>query len=556
MAGRPHSIRAAAAALLVAGATLIGARAQQPASSSSSSTFRIFVNASQVGTEEVTVSRAADGWTIVGTGRFGDLVNRRLEISYDADWKPRSLALDALAAGQPLVLRIVVDGTTAQSELRQGSTRQSSTDAIDARAVLLPNPFFAAYVAVAARVRSAPAGTRFSVYQGQGSIFEATVGAAATERIQTVERLIEVTRTRLTFTPPGQPAVEAEIWGDEEGHLLKLSVPAQAVEVVRNDLSAVSTRRVLVTRAGDQDVRIPANGFSLAATLSMPAGTPGPRPAVILVGGSGPSDRDATVAGIPVLGQLAGALADAGFSVLRYDKRGVGQSGGRPESATLVDYAEDLRAVIRFMADRKDVDRRRIALVGHSEGGSVGMLAAARDKRIAALVLVSAIGGTGAELNLAQVTHAMGRSTSSEADRQATIDLQKRIQTAVITGKGWEDVPAGLRRQADVPWFQSFLTFDPAKPMEDIRQPILVVQGLLDTQVAPSNADRLEALAKARKHKSSVDVVRIPGVNHLLVPATTGEVDEYRTLANAAVSPEVSGAIATWLRKVLRSNAN
>ena len=75
--------------------------------------------------------------------------------------------------------------------------------------------------------------------------------------------------------------------------------------------------------------------------------------------------------------------------------------------------------------------------------------------------------------------------------------------------------------------------------MSDIRQPILIVQGLLDTQVAPANADRLEQLAKARKRSAPVEVVKVPGVNHLLVPAVTGEVDEYSTLADKSVSPAV-----------------
>jgi len=87
--------------------------------------------------------------------------------------------------------------------------------------------------------------------------------------------------------------------------------------------------------------------------------------------------------------------------------------------------------------------------------------------------------------------------------------------------------------------------------MSDIKQPILIVQGLLDTQVAPANADRLEQLAKARKRSAPVDVVRVPGVNHLLVPAVTGEADEYATLTDRAVSPAVSGAIRDWLTKTL-----
>ena len=99
-----------------------------------------------------------------------------------------------------------------------------------------------------------------------------------------------------------------------------------------------------------------------------------------------------------------------------------------------------------------------------------------------------------------------------------------------------------------MPWFQSFLAFDPAELMRDIRQPMLIVQGTLDTQVASSNADRLEELARARDRKVPVEVVKIPGVNHLLVPATTGEVDEYATLKDRQISPAVTTPIVDWLQ--------
>ena len=179
------------------------------------------------------------------------------------------------------------------------------------------------------------------------------------------------------------------------------------------------------------------------------------------------------------------------------------------------------------------------------------MMAAAKDKRIAALVLVAANGVTGSDLVLAQQQHLLSRSNFSEAEKQAKIELQTRINQAVITGKGWETVPADLRRQADNPEFQSILTHDPAKIMPSIRQPILIVQGELDTQVVPSNADRLEALARARKKAPPPTLVKVPGVNHLLVPATTGEIEEYSTLSDKPVSMAVSSAIAGWLAKTL-----
>jgi fermentation-respiration switch protein FrsA (DUF1100 family) len=149
------------------------------------------------------------------------------------------------------------------------------------------------------------------------------------------------------------------------------------------------------------------------------------------------------------------------------------------------------------------------------------------------------------------VTHGLERSKRPDAEKLATIELQKTIQDAVLTGKGWDkiNIPEPVRRQADTPWFQSLLAFDPARVMRDINQPMLIVHGELDTQVPPANADRLETLAKARKRSTPVEVVKVPGVNHLLVPATTGEFDEYAQLADRRVSPAVLNAIIGWLQR-------
>jgi uncharacterized protein len=175
----------------------------------------------------------------------------------------------------------------------------------------------------------------------------------------------------------------------------------------------------------------------------------------------------------------------------------------------------------------------------------VAMLAA-KDKRIGAVVLIATLGETGAQINLDQVRHALDRTNRSAADKQTTIDLQKRIQEAVLTGAGWDQL-APYRKQADTPWFQSFLAFDPAKVVPNLRQPLLIVQGGLDTQVAPENADRLEALAAKRQGVPAPQLVRIPAVNHLLAAATTGESDEYESLADKHVSPEVARAVVGWL---------
>ncbi len=545
------SIAALAAALFLG--PISGRAAAQTAAES---TFNIYIRSTQIGTESVTVARGADGITITSNGRLGapiNVVTRQFKARYDAAWKPLELTIDASLGGQDSTLTARVAGTTATVEVvnAPNTAAATRTDTIDAQAIFLPNPFIAPYEAVSARAASATPGTTLFLYQpGQGS-FTAIVGDAVPERIQTVDRVINAKRIAVTFQMAGAPPAETEVWADESGRLLRLRIPAQGLEVAREDMAAVSTRRLTMSRPNDEAVRIDANGFSLAGTLSKPDGVSGPLPAVVLISGSGPTDRDETVAGIPIFGQIADALANAGFAVLRYDKRGVGQSGGRVEAATMADYAEDARTAVRMLSDRKDIDRRRIVLVGHSEGGSLAMLVATKEKRVAGIALLATIGTTGADLNMYQVSHAFDRANRPAAERQTTLDLQRRIQDAVLTGKGWETIPVppAVRRQAESPWFQSFLAYDPAKIMKDVEQPILIVQGALDTQVPLDHADKLEALARARKKNGGVEVVKVAGVNHLLVPAKTGEVDEYGRLGNVSVSPEVTNALAAWLKR-------
>jgi pimeloyl-ACP methyl ester carboxylesterase len=175
------------------------------------------------------------------------------------------------------------------------------------------------------------------------------------------------------------------------------------------------------------------------------------------------------------------------------------------------------------------------------------MLSAQKDGNIRALVLIAGPGTTGADLILEQQQYALGRLKLSDADRQAKVDLQKKIQAAVVSGQGWDAIPADLRRGADTPWFSSLLQFDPAKAMEKVKQPILIVQGDLDRQVPAHHADKLAALAKARKKAPDVQVSHFPSLNHLLMPANTGDVDEYPALEPKSISTDVPQRIVTWL---------
>jgi pimeloyl-ACP methyl ester carboxylesterase len=225
----------------------------------------------------------------------------------------------------------------------------------------------------------------------------------------------------------------------------------------------------------------------------------------------------------------------------------VGQSGGRVETVTLQEYADDAVAAVRFLEKRKDVDRRRIAVVGHGEGAAIAMLAAAREKKISSLVLMEGMGTSGVDLILEQQQASLDRLKVPENERPSKIELQKKILDAAVTGQGWEALPPEIRARADSPWYKSLLTFDPAAVVSRIKQPVLVIHGELDREVLPHHAKRLAEAANTRKKAAPASLVLLPGLNHLLVPAKTGESSEYLLLPEKRISPEVARTIAGWL---------
>lgn len=512
------------------------------------------MRAARVGTERVSVTRTSTGWAIRSTGRLEtpiDLTLRRAEALYDAGWRPIGLSIDGSFRERPISLSTRFEGTTATSRFANPQTGEPAEkqDQVAPDTLALPNNFFGAYTALAVRLVALEPGAVLRAYVAPQAEIAIALDAVENERVETASRSFAVRRHRITFRNPGGD-LAGELVAETDGRLVRLSLPAAGVDVVRWDVATVAARRQAFHREGDEAVKIPAAGFSLAATISRPVGgAQGRLPAVVLVPGSGQVDRDEFVAGIPIFGQIASGLADAGFLVVRYDKRGVGQSGGRLESATLSDYAEDARAIVAFLDKRKDVDPKRIALVGHSEGAWASFVAASRDNRVARVVAIAGPGLTGAQLVLEQQRHLLSQLSLSDAERKERIDLQMKIQAAVLGGGSWDGVPEELRKQADTPWFQSFLAFDPARVVKDVHQPLLIVQAELDRQVPPPHGERLLALARARKKNPVSDLITVPGINHLLVPAKTGEVSEYGTLGDVSVSPAVIEAIAGFLAR-------
>jgi pimeloyl-ACP methyl ester carboxylesterase len=548
------------------GAPTAAAGQTAAAQAGAESNFTVFLQGVPIGTERTTVASAPDSHTITGSGGVGAPLNVqtiRLEMKYDGEWKPIELTLEAIIAGRRNTLNTKFAGTLATSAITQGELTTTKTDTVAPDAIVLPNPFFSAYEALSARLGTAKPGSELRAYlapQAEIAIHYATVSE---ERIQTPGRTIVARRHTASFATANGPVV-VEIWGEQDtGRLLRLRIPAQQLEVVRQDLSSVATRVEVASREGDEQVRIQGNGFSLAATIAVPkrSGAAQKRPnksvaAVILVPPFGPEDRDVVIVGIPIFAQIAAAVADAGFLAVRYDKRGVGQSGGRAEAVALDDYAEDVRAVVRFLRKRKEIDPERIAALGYGDGGWMALLAASKEKSIAAVALLATASSPGSQLVLEQQRRALDRMNLTPEEKQARVALQEKIHTATLSGNGWGEIPIGLRRQADTPWFRSFLGFDPLKVFARVRQPVLVLGGGLDREIDAVQADRFAAAARTRKGSPAFERVTVDEVNHLLVPAVSGEIDEYAGLTDRHVSASVLAAVTSWLSKVLSPRAS
>ncbi len=318
-----------------------------------------------------------------------------------------------------------------------------------------------------------------------------------------------------------------------------------------------------------QEVRFSHDGISLAGTLTIPP-SPGPHPAVILLTGSGAQTRDEDVFGFKVFATLADTLTRSGMAVLRFDDRGMGGSTGSLRDATTLDYVDDALSAFKFLSTCSGIDRNRIGVLGHSEGGVAGGLAAARQSGIAFLVLMAGPSLRGDTLILGQV-ETLGRAAGfTPAEVQHQMSLQRRVFDAVRSDSGWDSLRALIIREGKrlssgndsliaaqveaqlravrTPWFRRFIDLDPVEALRTLSIPLLAIFGEKDVQVPPaSNRPVLEALKK-EGGKGNLTIAVIPGANHLFQNAQTGLPDEYATLKKE-FSGEFLGTLIPWLAK-------
>jgi alpha/beta superfamily hydrolase len=304
----------------------------------------------------------------------------------------------------------------------------------------------------------------------------------------------------------------------------------------------------------------------LAGTLSLPQ-KEGHFPAVILITGSGPQNRDEELMGHKPFLVLADYLTKKGIAVLRFDDRGVAKSTGDFKTATTMDFAKDVQAGVDYLRSRKEIDKSKIGLIGHSEGGVIAPIVAGNSKDIDFIVLLAGTGIRGDKLMLLQKEKIERQMGVPESEIQKGQEIFKGAYDLVVVSsenntnlntkinsyfklqfgdKMSEAQISGLTSQIASPWMVNFLKFDPSTALEKVKCPVLAINGEKDLQVpADVNINAIKnALAKGGNKKATAKI--IPNLNHLFQECKTGSPDEYATIEQT-FSPIALEEISKWI---------
>ncbi|MEQ1902694.1 MAG: alpha/beta fold hydrolase [Pirellulaceae bacterium] len=332
-----------------------------------------------------------------------------------------------------------------------------------------------------------------------------------------------------------------------------------------------------------KELSIPTvEGVTISGTLALPKGT-GPFPVVITVSGSGPQDRDETILDHKPFLVLTEALTKRGIAVFRYDERGVGKSTGNYATSNTKDFAEDASRLLNYLAKQKEVDPKRMGIIGHSEGGIVAPMVAVKRGDLAAIVLMAGPAVTGKQIVLNQtreIAKVSGLPTASiEAQQKLMLKvLGQNSPPAVPTDKDSPKKPESssdffgglmeklaekltdsatekaMLEQFKTPWMAFFLDHDPADSLTKLKTPVLALFGEKDLQVsAELNIPPMKAALEQAKN-ADFEIVIMKGVNHLFQTCKTGLPAEYAGISET-LAPEVISKICDWLALRLSAKA-
>ncbi len=314
--------------------------------------------------------------------------------------------------------------------------------------------------------------------------------------------------------------------------------------------------------------------IKLAGTLTLPENS-WKAPAVILVTGSGPQNRNSELLGHKSFLVLADYFTRNGIAVLRYDERGQGKSEGKFASATTLDFAEDAKSAYQYLKNNKAIDSKKIGIIGHSEGGIVAAILASQLKDLAFIVSLAGPGTSGEQILYQQTELIMLAKGDSKRQIKKDIRFISKIYAIAKSDASYKQAVLKIRkvykrksrfktknqskaanlsktnreltiRQVLTPWFRKFLVLDPSEYLQKTHCPALVLIGSKDLQV-PANPNLMEiekALNKAGN--KNFEIKEIENLNHLFQNCDTGSPTEYFKIEET-FSEDVMKLIAKWI---------
>jgi len=320
-------------------------------------------------------------------------------------------------------------------------------------------------------------------------------------------------------------------------------------------------------------------GITLAGTFTYPKEGEN-FPAVVLVSGSGPQNRDEELLGHKPFLVWSDYLTRNGVAVLRFDDRGTAKSTGDFGSGTTQDFATDAIEAVNYLKSRKEVDAKKIGMVGHSEGGLIAPIAANKSDDVSFIVLVAGTSVPGYEIILLQSELISRAAGTSEEEIKRTLDITKKTYDILLNIEDsteaaqkintiWaeyyqalpdseknkpENSQVYIEQQKKVilgPWFRYFLKYNPRTELVKLDIPVLALFGEKDIQVAPSqNKDEMEK-ALEKSNSKNYKVVVFPGLNHLFQECETGAITEYAKIEQTA-SPIMLEMMTNWIKEVVK----
>lgn len=321
----------------------------------------------------------------------------------------------------------------------------------------------------------------------------------------------------------------------------------------------------------------PSAGITLAGTLTLPK-KEGKFPVVVLITGSGSQNRDEEVFGHKPFLVIADYLTQNGIGVLRYDDRGFGKSTGDFQKALTTDFASDVESAVSYLKTRRDVDQKKVGLIGHSEGGNIAPIVASKSKDICFIVMLAGTGLRGDRLLVLQqelIGRASGapeqelavwkeagekgmdimdHTTDQKALKQKLAQLLTETYLKQMKDTSQADIKAQISMQVEqmtTPWMRYFLKYDPLPALSKVKCPVLVLNGEKDLQVpAKENIPLIEKALKQGGNKQVVIKV-FPNLNHMFQECKTGVPAEYGSIEQT-IAPVVLETTTNWIKQIVK----